>query len=573
MKNINLKKFIALVLSVLMAVSCFTNGVFALDNDVDMDIRDLIEVSTNTVTGKQLVEGGLASYKGVTVSGDAATLNEDSAFIEFTVDCSDTVKANFTTDSSEPITFALYVDGLKTADITLTAGTKEIILESQLGNEECTIKLERTSPASAGNVSLNHLLLIYGNVLEVEEAMLGDVNSDEKLNLDDVVLLAQKLAGWNVEINMEVADVDGQVGISLNDAVVIAQYIAGWDVTLIDPGLINYPAVEATMKEVSANLKLTSRAAFDSSDKLKMDWSYSGFVMQGNLGGDIVLTNVVSWPASTVNAVLAYCVIDNDFENRKEVIISGMGAVGDITIVKNLKPGYHTVQFFKASEAWSVTVEGIKYNGTLDVAPVEKSKVIQVIGDSVTGGSGIVNAANNTPEAVYRSNISQSFGMLTARHFDAEFRVQSLSGSMFSYNADKASSYMYDRYLDKFITDVNSVYDFSTETQPDVVVIALGTNDAGIDTATVNEYVPKMLDMVREKHPNAKIVWFYGMMGVGLKADIKAAVEAYAANDSNVYYCQASHNDCSGFAGHPVASAHEIGANELIAFIESNDIL
>ena len=127
MKNINLKKFIALVLSVLMAVSCFTNGVLALDNDVDMDIRDLIEVSTNTVTGKQLVEGGLASYKGVAVSGDAATLNEDSAFIEFTVDCSDTVKANFTTDSSEPITFALYVDGLKTADITLTAGTKEII--------------------------------------------------------------------------------------------------------------------------------------------------------------------------------------------------------------------------------------------------------------------------------------------------------------------------------------------------------------------------------------------------------------------------------------------------------------
>ena len=573
MSKIRFSKIIAVMMAIIMLATCFTNSVFAM-GDIDMDISDLIGVPTKVVTGKQLVEGNYSKYVGVEVDGNAATLNEDTSSIEFTVDLEDTIKANFTTNAVEPVTFAVYVDGIKVSDLTLTGGTQELILENHLPKDEYTFKLVRTTPATAGSVALNSLLLMYGNVLEVERDMLGDVNGDKKLNLDDIVLTAQYIAGWNVKLNLDVANVDGQPGITLDDVVRLAQYLAGWDVELIDPGLIGYPAVEVKMEDIAANLKLTSRADFNK-NLLKMDWSYSGFVMQGELGGDIVLTNVVAWPSPAVNAVLAYCVIDNDFENKKEVILNGMGALGDITIVKNLKPGYHTVQFFKASEAWSVTVEGIKYNGTLGAAPVEKSRVIQVIGDSVTCGSGITNAQNNTPEAVYRSNISQSFGFLTAQHFNAEFRVQSLSGSMFSYNPnpEKVNSYMYDRYLDKFVSDTDSVYDFSTETQPDVVVVALGTNDGGIDTATVNEYVSKMLNMLREKHPNAKIVWFYGMMGVGLKADIKAAVEAYAVNDSNVYYCQASKNDCSGFGGHPVASAHQIGANELIAFMENNDIL
>ncbi len=547
-----------------MLVTGFTNTVFAM-GDIDLDIRDLVDVPTKVVTGKQLVEGNYAKYNGVEVADTAATFNEDTSAMEFTVDLEDTIKANFTTNATQPITFAVYVDGIKVSDLTLTGGTQEFILENQLPKGEYTFKLERTTPASAGSVELNSISLIYGNVLEVEADMLGDVNGDEKLNLDDVVLMAQYIAGWSVKLNLDVANIDGQPGITLDDVVLLAQYLAGWDVKLVDPGLTNYPAVETRMENIAANLKLTGRAGFDN-NLLRMDWSHSGFAMQGQLGGDIVLTKAIQWQDT-----LYYCVIDNDVENKREVIVRGTSIVGDVTIVKNLKPGYHTIQFFKATEANVVTFEGIKYNGTLDAPPAEKSKVIQFIGDSVTCGSGITNAANNTPEAVYRSNISQSFGFLTAQHFNAEFRVQSISGGSFSYFDKKP--YMYDRYFNKYVSGSGPAHDFSAETQPDVVVIALGTNDAGIDADTVTTYSHKMLDMVREKHPNAKIVWFYGMMGTGLKASLKAAVEAYAVNDSNVYYCQGTRNDCSGFNGHPVASAHQIGANELIAFMESNNIL
>ena len=564
MKNINLRKVIAMVLSLLMVVGCFTTSTFAMGNDVDIDIGEGGNSSTNMVPGNKLIEDDLAIYEGAAVLGDAVTLNADNAFIEFAVEGRDTVKVNFTVRTDESVNFALYFSDVKTKDITLTSGTNEVVLASGLVAGKYTFKLERTSPAASGSVAINYISVVGGTVLKMPKGIAGDVNGDEEITLDDVVLLAQYVAGWDVEPNLNLANVNGDDDITLDDVVLLAQYVAGWDVTLSGGSTVSYPAQEVTMKEVLSKLKLTSRADLDDSDKLKLDWSYSGFVMQGDFNGDVVLTDVIIWQDN-----LFYCVIDNDYANKKEVILTGTSNIGDVTIAKGLNPGFHTIQLFKATEAYSVQVGGMKFNGKLSAPPAAKEKTIQFIGDSVTCGSGLYN----NDDKIHRSDISKSFGMITSRYFDAEFRVQSLSGSMFSYNESKASSYMYDRYLDKFITNQNSVYDFSKETQPDVVVVALGTNDGGIDTATVNEYVGKMLDMVREKHPNAKIIWFYGMMGVGLKADIKAAVEAYAVNDSNVYYCQASKNDCSGFNGHPTPESHEIGASELINFIEANNIL
>ena len=62
--------------------------------------------------------------------------------------------------------------------------------------------------------------------------MPGDLNSDEVVDIDDVVLLAQHVAGWTVEFNMDVANVNGQDGIDIDDVVLLAQHVAGWDVTL-----------------------------------------------------------------------------------------------------------------------------------------------------------------------------------------------------------------------------------------------------------------------------------------------------------------------------------------------------
>ena len=57
-----------------------------------------------------------------------------------------------------------------------------------------------------------------------------DVNMDGDITLDDVVLIAQKIADWDVTVNSEVIDVNGDDKVNLDDVVLLAQYVAGWDV-------------------------------------------------------------------------------------------------------------------------------------------------------------------------------------------------------------------------------------------------------------------------------------------------------------------------------------------------------
>ena len=57
---------------------------------------------------------------------------------------------------------------------------------------------------------------------------LGDINSDNTVNLDDVVVLAQKVAGWSIDCNTAALNVNGDNSVTLDDVVHLAQYVAGW---------------------------------------------------------------------------------------------------------------------------------------------------------------------------------------------------------------------------------------------------------------------------------------------------------------------------------------------------------
>ena len=233
MKNINLRKIAAVLLSVIMVATLLTTGVFALGNDVDINIGEGGNASTKLVSGKQLIEKELAIYEGVEVAGDAATLNADAANIQFTVDgARDAVKVNFTA-SADGVTLKLYVDEVEVKNIVLTAGTNEVALATGLVTGKYTFKLERVSGADAGSVAINYVSVVGGNVLEAPKGIPGDVNGDEEITLDDVVLLAQYVAGWEVEPNLAVANVNGDADITLDDVVLLAQYVAGWDVELV----------------------------------------------------------------------------------------------------------------------------------------------------------------------------------------------------------------------------------------------------------------------------------------------------------------------------------------------------
>ena len=62
-----------------------------------------------------------------------------------------------------------------------------------------------------------------------DETLIGDANDDGKINLDDVVVLAQYVAEWDIECNEAALDVNGDGIVNLDDIVHLAQYVAEWE--------------------------------------------------------------------------------------------------------------------------------------------------------------------------------------------------------------------------------------------------------------------------------------------------------------------------------------------------------
>ena len=64
------------------------------------------------------------------------------------------------------------------------------------------------------------------------QTMTGDMNGDNKINMQDCALLRRYLAGWNVTIDESAADVDGNGKLNLMDSALLRRYLAGWNVEL-----------------------------------------------------------------------------------------------------------------------------------------------------------------------------------------------------------------------------------------------------------------------------------------------------------------------------------------------------
>ena len=61
----------------------------------------------------------------------------------------------------------------------------------------------------------------------------GDVDDSGEITIDDVVALAQIVAGWqNVNHNPVALDANGDGEVTIDDVVLLAQFVAGWEVTI-----------------------------------------------------------------------------------------------------------------------------------------------------------------------------------------------------------------------------------------------------------------------------------------------------------------------------------------------------
>ncbi len=328
---------------------------------------------------------------------------------------------------------------------------------------------------------------------------------------------------------------------------------------------------EYTLSEMTGHYKTQGRI-YKTSNRLYLDWSASGFEFSANCSGDVYVTfQVDSVNTGETGGCFFTVIVDGVEKGRAACRLTETG-VQKVKIASGLSEGIHHFELYRQSEIGSVvSVNGVSLNGTLLEAPKKNALYIEFVGDSITTAYGnlAVSSTANSGTPLY-TNAMQGYAYMTAHNkLGADFSlvaVQGIGASVGWQPYTMNTAYPKLRYP----KDNTTAYDFAR--QPDVVVLALGTNDMnrysnfGMSLSDVKQGFATMLATVRQKNPHAKIVWIHGMMLSSSSSLIQEVVAEAGGANAGIYELRLTQNN-SGGNGHPNVSGHTSFANDLSAYI------
>ena len=270
-----------------------------------------------------------------------------------------------------------------------------------------------------------------------------------------------------------------------------------------------------------------------------------------------------------------------------------------VTLASALPYGKHTVRLMYAIEGFEFYPEfwgfWLDKGCTLADAPALPSRKIEFIGNSITCGYGNEGCLKEEHFEYETENHYYSYASITARHLDAQHWVVARSGigAYRNFGEPKEGSprscmpvqyeytgYAYDSDLRKKAGFDSEKWDFSRY-QPDVVCINLGTNDLSTnnyDLKRLKQGYQKLLKMVRQHNPKAKIVLLTGSMLYNQELQEakqlldEVTAEAQQSGDKEVYRFDMTHimgDDWIGNDWHPNIYQDEKMAVELTAYLRS----
>lgn len=310
---------------------------------------------------------------------------------------------------------------------------------------------------------------------------------------------------------------------------------------------------------------------------LWLDFSASGIEFSANCEGKVALNlNVKSLKQTDSYGGLYFTVIvDGVKKDRAQCHITSTGNV-ELVLAENLTPGNHTFEVYRQTEhrGAEVGISSIALNGSFNEKPEDNRLYIEFIGDSISTGFGALGTTSDSDGGSPKwQDATAAYPYLTAKALGADFSDVCYSGIGAKYgwqDPNMLNFYPYQRWQ----YDRNTQYNFNAR-QPDVVVIALGTNDIAMEGEkgiTVEQRLAgyqELLDMVRAKNPNSKIVWIYGMMKDDDNARIPAIIEENGGAAAGLYSLELVTNT-AGAGWHPSAAGQQKFADDLVAFLNSD---
>ncbi|MBR5059425.1 MAG: hypothetical protein IKX06_01480 [Clostridia bacterium] len=356
-----------------------------------------------------------------------------------------------------------------------------------------------------------------------------------------------------------------------------------------DPASFDYSEKTYSASEILEHSKVQGRTALfdfaprknqETRETIALDYSASAITFYAYCEGSAELT-VYSKNTNVGGNKLYLGVYVDDVQqgsSRADFRLTGSKEV-TLTLAEGLSRGLHKFTVEKQSEAerGSVYVISLKICGELWDKPSDSSVFIEFIGDSITTGYG--NLWPDHAEGEKGANAAaneyvdgtRTYAVLAAKALGADYSVvaqQGIGCVIGWYEHTMTGTYEMRCY------QANRTEPWTFPRKADVVVINLGTNDTAFfysgscTLKTLEDGFRGFLRLVREKNPDAKIVWAYGMMDTSSVERIKAAVEDVGGSEKGFYFLQLTPNG-EGGNGHPTLEAHQQNAKILEDYLRT----
>lgn len=270
--------------------------------------------------------------------------------------------------------------------------------------------------------------------------------------------------------------------------------------------------------------------------------------------------------------------------------------VKNIRLVKDTQALRDDPEHFLSINAIYTDGEIVPYRG--------KKLKIEVIGDSISSGEGLIGAKKEEDWIPCFFDSVNQYGTILAAELNADLRVLSQSGwgvvCGWDNNPNNAIPKIYDSVCACNLSEEGkrfgslNQHDFSSW-QPDIIIVNLGTNDTnafqnpewissdGKETFKLNQTVDgkknrndlklfengviSFLKQIRKSNSKALIIWCYGILGADLEENIINAIDIYR-NESKDNHIEFLHfasatEEQYGARWHPGIPAHKMMADML----------
>lgn len=264
---------------------------------------------------------------------------------------------------------------------------------------------------------------------------------------------------------------------------------------------------------------------------------------------------------------------------RRYPVLVGMdgNVTHEVSIVRDTQPSY--------DESDAVLLHAVLTDGEPS-APAMRRLRLEFIGDSLTVGEGCLGPESADEWRMPWISHHTAFPVLVAEALHAEKQLCALGGWGASQSWDQDVNSRIGRIYDQLcaVTPGGDVPYAEPEYKTDAVIINLGTNDGSAlakMTASerpdaekqLKERAVELLGQVRARHPEALILWAYGLCGHPMEPILQeAVVTRRQAGDDRVFYLSLTPAMSNGSRMHPSREAHRQAAREIIAALKEGGI-